>query len=46
LSIQALLTAFKMCSQGTPVLSISERATKVEFNSGLIAYEYITPTQK
>jgi hypothetical protein len=46
LSIQALLTAFKMCSQGTPVLSISERATKVEFDSGLIAYEYITPTQK
>jgi hypothetical protein len=45
LSIQALLTAFKMCSQGTPVLSISEKATRVEFNSGLISYEYITMTQ-
>jgi hypothetical protein len=45
LSIQALLTAFKMCSQGTPVLSISEKATRVEFDSGLISYEYIAMTQ-
>jgi hypothetical protein len=45
LSIQALLTAFKMCGQGTPVLSISEKATRVEFDSGLISYEYIAMTQ-
>jgi len=45
LSIEAVLTAFKMCSQGTPILSLSEKATRVEFDSGLIKYEYITPTQ-
>lgn len=45
LSIQAVLTALKMCSQGTPVLSLSEKATRVEFDSGLIKYEYITPSQ-
>lgn len=45
LSIQAMLTAFKQCSQGTPVLSISEKAARVEFDSGLITYEYIAGAQ-
>lgn len=45
LSINAVLAAFKQCSQGTPVLKLSEKATSVSFDSGLIDYEYITPTQ-
>jgi hypothetical protein len=45
LSIQAVLTAFKQCSQGTPELKLSEKATSVSFDSGLIKYEYITPSQ-
>lgn len=45
LSIQAMMTAFKQCSQGTPILSISEKAARVEFDSGLIAYQYIAGAQ-
>jgi hypothetical protein len=45
LSIQAMMTAFKQCSQGTPVLSLSEKAARVEFDSGLIAYQYIAGAQ-
>jgi len=46
LPIQSLLLALKTASQGTPVLSISEKVAKVEFDSGIIAYEYLVIAQQ
>jgi hypothetical protein len=45
LPIQSLLLALKSASQGTPVLSISEKVAKIEFDSGVIAYEYLVIAQ-
>jgi len=40
------LLALKTASQGTPVISISEKVAKVEFDSGVIAYEYLVIAQQ
>lgn len=46
LPIQSLLLALKTASQGTPVISISEKVAKVEFDSGLVSYEYLVIAQQ
>jgi hypothetical protein len=46
LPIQSLLLALKTASQGTPVISISEKVAKIEFDSGVIAYEYLVIAQQ
>ena len=46
LPIQSLLLALKTASQGTPVVSISEKVAKVEFDSGVISYEYLVIAQQ
>jgi len=46
LPINSLLLALKTASQGTPVVSISEKVAKVEFDSGLIKYEYLIIAQQ
>lgn len=46
LPISSLLLALKTASQGTPVLSISEKVAKIEFDSGVIAYEYLVIAQQ
>jgi hypothetical protein len=46
LPIQSLLLALKTASQGTPIISISEKVAKVEFDSGVIAYEYLVIAQQ
>lgn len=43
--IQPLILALKTASQGTPTISISEKVAKVEFDSGVIAYEYLIMAQ-
>ena len=45
LPINALILALKTASQGTPIMSISEKVAKVEFDSGVIAYEYLIMAQ-
>lgn len=45
LPISSLLIALKVASQGTPVLSISEKVSQVSFDSGVISYEYLVPSQ-
>lgn len=46
LPIQSLLLALKTASQGTPVVSISEKVAKIEFDSGVISYEYLVIAQQ
>jgi hypothetical protein len=46
LPIQSLLLALKTASQGTPIISISEKVAKIEFDSGVIAYEYLVIAQQ
>ena len=46
LPINSLLLALKTASQGTPVVSFSEKVAKVEFDSGLIKYEYLVIAQQ
>jgi hypothetical protein len=46
LPIQSLLLALKTASQGTPKVSISEKVAKIEFDSGVIAYEYLVIAQQ
>ena len=46
LPIQSLLLALKTASQGTPVVSISEKVAKIEFDSGVIKYEYLVIAQQ
>ena len=46
LPIQSLLLALKTASQGTPVISISEKVAKIEFDSGVISYEYLVIAQQ
>lgn len=43
--IQPLILALRTASQGTPTISISEKVAKVEFDSGVIAYEYLIMAQ-
>lgn len=43
--IQPLILALKTASQGTPTISISEKVARVEFDSGVIAYEYLIMAQ-
>lgn len=45
LPIQPLILALKTASQGTPTVSISEKVARVEFDSGIIAYEYLIMSQ-
>lgn len=45
LPISALVLALKTASQGTPTVSISEKVARVEFDSGVIAYEYLVMAQ-
>lgn len=45
LPINSLLLALKTASQGTPVISFSEKVAKIEFDSGLISYEYLVIAQ-
>lgn len=45
LPIQPLILALKTASQGTPTVSISEKVARVEFDSGVIAYEYLIMSQ-
>lgn len=46
LPINSLLLALKTASQGTPVVSFSEKVAKVEFDSGIIDYEYLIIAQQ
>lgn len=46
LPIQSLLLALKTASQGTPKVSISEKVAKIEFDSGVISYEYLVIAQQ
>ena len=43
--IQPLILALRTASQGTPTVSFSEKVAKVEFDSGVIAYEYLIMAQ-
>lgn len=45
LPIQPLILALKTASQGTPTVSISEKVARVEFDTGVIAYEYLIMSQ-
>jgi hypothetical protein len=45
LPINSLLLALKTASQGTPVISLSEKVAKIEFDSGVIEYEYLVIAQ-
>jgi hypothetical protein len=45
LPIQPLILALKTASQGTPTVSLSEKVARVEFDSGVIAYEYLIMAQ-
>ncbi len=43
--IGAFVLALKTASQGTPTVSISEKVARIEFDSGVIAYEYLVMAQ-
>lgn len=45
LPIQAFVLALKTASQGTPTVSISEKVARIEFDTGVVAYEYLVMAQ-
>ena len=45
LPIGALVLALKTASQGTPTISFSEKVAKIEFDSGVVQYEYLVMAQ-
>jgi len=45
LPIISLLLALKTASQGTPIISFSEKVARVEFDSGVVKYEYLVLAQ-
>jgi len=45
LPIISLLLALKTASQGTPIISFSSKVARVEFDSGVVKYEYLVLAQ-